>query len=195
VELSLFPSGTYQHTYVGGPSFYLDTNLPGYASAANGEFPNSHPEHLFPVAFTNLGKRLTINSVPKPYNDRLLSYNTKKNTRLIVESGVMEWAKLPEPEVLNLCAGFNRLFLPASNSYDDAPLSVQARAKYIRPKGLGPTDRAIVVAEPTTPAPADITPAHESPISITAPKYLRQQTALPSFASSADSLHIAYRIL
>lgn len=195
-------SGTYELSYEGRPSqpggatFYLDTNLPGYQSSAPGAVGANYIEHIFPIAFTNVSTRFNGITIAQPFNDRLLSYNTKKNTRLIVESGVMEWAKLPEPEVLNLCAGFNRLFLPASNSYDDyAPLSVQARAKYIRPKGLSPTDRAVVVAEPTTPAPADITPAHESPISITAPKYLRQQTALPSFASSADALHIAYRIL
>jgi hypothetical protein len=192
---ALFTSGTYQHTHVNRPPSYNDTNLPGYALAADGDYPNLTVSHLFPVAFTNVRSKFS-NNIPTPFNDQLLGYNTKKNTRVIVEAGVMEWAKLPKSESLNLCSGFDRLFLPASNSYDGyTPSSVQARSKYIRPKGLNPVDRAIVVAEPATPAPPNVTPPRESPLSIEAPKYLRQQTDLPSFAPSADALHIAYRIL
>ena len=192
---ALFTSGTYQHTHVGRPPFWSDNNLPGDASAANGDDPNLTTLHLFPVAFTNVRRKFG-NSIPTPFNDQLLGYNTKKNTRIIVEAGVMEWAKLPKSGSLDLCSGFDRLFLSASNSYDGyTPSSVQARSKYIRPKGLNPADQAIVVAEPATPAPPNVTPANESPLSIEAPKYLRQQTDLPSFAPSADALHIAYRIL
>ena len=192
---ALFTSGTYQHTHVGRPPFCTDNNLPGHATAANGDDPNLTTSHLFPVAFANVRRRFGF-IIPAPFNDQLLGYNTKKNTRIVVEAGVMEWAKLPKSQSLDLCSGFDRLFLPASNSYDGyTPSSVQARSKYISPKGLSPVDRAIVVAEPATPAPPNVTPAKESPLSIEAPKYLRQQTDLPSFAPSADALHIAYRIL
>jgi hypothetical protein len=184
---SVIPSGTY--TFQDGGA--NGAPLPGLTPQ---KVPAADPRHVLPISFAYVTSKAD-GTIDKPLHDQLLSYNTRKQSRIVTRDSVMEWAALPASEELNLCSGFERLWQAGSNSYDTYnPNSLALRSKYISGRGLTATDRTLIRAEPNTSAPSTVTKGSTTSIEISSPRYLREQTELTSFASPADAYHVAYRI-